>query len=456
MKVYDQRGLLILIIMLLFFGQNCNKTESPATGSASETAPPEWSKNANIYEVNIRQYTPEGTLDAFRTHLPRLDSMGVKIVWLMPVHPIGKKNRKGKLGSYYSIQDYRAVNPSFGTMEDFKELVEAAHDLDMKLIMDWVPNHTAWDHPWVTEHPEFYAKDSTGAITYEADWTDIALLNYENEELRSEMIAAMQYWVEEADIDGFRVDHAAHEIPMSFWEEAIPKVNRKKEELFWLAEWEDPKLHPLFDASYSWEYFHITTDIAQGEETLDAITEYMEDEETIYPKSAYRMYFTSNHDENSWNGTDKELFGDNFKNFAVMAATIDGIPLIYSGQETGLDKRLKFFSKDPINWDNFEYEDFYATLLELKKQNQALWNGQYGGNFELLETTTPDIYAYRRAKGNDEVVVILNFSASEQQIEFADEFALKTYTNVFESEQTVEIPNQNLTLGANQFLVLQK
>lgn len=456
MKIPNHRGLLIVIIMLGIFAQNCSETEAGSKENASRSMPPEWSKDANIYEVNIRQYTPEGTLNAFKRHIPRLDSMGVEIVWLMPIHPIGQKNRKGKLGSYYSIKNYRKVNPRFGTMEDFKSLVKEVHDHGMKLIMDWVPNHTAWDNPWVTEHPEFYAKDSTGAITYEADWTDIALLNYDNKTLWDKMIAAMQYWVEEANIDGFRVDHAAHEIPMAFWKEAVPKVDAKKEGLFWLAEWEGPKLHPVFDASYAWEYFHLTTAIASGKETLEAIEEYMEDEKARYPQSAYRMYFTSNHDENSWNGTDEELFGDNFENFAVMATTINGIPLIYSGQETALDQRLEFFKKDTIKWEGKEYTDFYRTLLTLKKENEALWNGQYGGDFELLETTPPDIFAYRRKKNSQEVVVILNFADKKQQVQFADDITKKTYSNVFKPDDTVTIPNDDLWLGAHQFLVLSK
>src|SRR5699024_10063945 len=411
---------------------------------------------ANVYEVNIRQYTPEGTFKAFQKHLPRLDSMGVEILWLMPIHPIGKKRRKGKLGSYYSIRNYKAINPDFGTEQDFKQLVDAVHERGMKLIIDWVPNHTAWDHPWVQEHSEFYAKDSTGAITYEADWTDIALLNYDNKELWPEMIDAMKYWVREADIDGFRVDHAAHEIPMAFWEQAIPEVNSLKKKLFWLAEWNDPKLHPLFDASYTWDYFHLATSIAKGAEPVDAITEYMQKEDSLYPKSAYRMYFTTNHDENSWKGTDEELYGDNFENFAIMAATIDGIPLIYSGQETGLDQRLEFFKKDTIDWDGYEYESFYATLLKLKKNNKALWNGQYGGDFEALQTNGDNVYAYRRIKGGDEILIVLNFSDESQSVEVTGFENQADYRNVFEPGETVTIPGKNLMLGAHRYLVFEK
>lgn len=457
MKMDEHMWFILAGILVLFiFWQGCKKAQTKIAEHQARAAHPEWTKDANIYEVNIRQYTPEGTLTAFEEHLPRLKKMGVEILWLMPIHPIGEKNRKGELGSYYSIKDYQAVNPRFGTLADFKSLVDAAHEHDMKLIMDWVPNHTAWDHPWVEEHPEFYAKDSTGAITYEADWTDIALLNYDNKQLWPKMIDAMKYWVKEADIDGFRVDHASHEIPMKFWKKAIPAVNEEKEDLFWLAEWDDPKLHPYFDASYTWGYFHLTTDIAAGDEPLSALTEYMATQDSLYPDHAYRMYFTTNHDENSWNGTEEELFGDNFENFAVLAATIDGIPLIYGGQETGFEKRLEFFQKDTIQWDDYEYEDFYNTLLDLKKNNEALWNGQYGGELQILETGDAETYAYKRTKKGDEVLVILNFSDKQQAISLAGLKKSATYANVFESGDHIEVPNGGLTLDAHDYLVLQK
>lgn len=445
----------VAIIAIVLFIQSCTKGDRETAGQQSRTSHPEWTIDTNIYEVNIRQYTPEGTFKAFQEHLPRLKEMGVEIVWLMPIHPIGEKNRKGKLGSYYSIRDYRAVNPRFGTMEDFKALVEAVHEHDMKLIMDWVPNHTAWDHPWVTEHPDFYARDSTGAITYEADWTDIALLNYDNRELWPKMIDAMRYWVEQANIDGFRVDHAAHEIPMAFWQKAIPRVNQAKEGLFWLAEWDDPKLHPLFDASYTWEYFHLTTGIAAGKEPLSALTDYMQRQDTLFPDYAYRMYFTSNHDENSWNGTGEELFGDNFENFVVMAATIDGVPLVYGGQETGFDKRLAFFRKDTIDWDDYEYQELYTTLLHLKKDNRALWNGQHGGEFNHIPTRpVKQTYAYSRSREGDRVLVILNFSDRQREITLQG-IEPSEYTDVFTGE-TVTVGSDPVTLGAHSYRVLEQ
>lgn len=410
-----KRSLHLFILFIFISGayfSGCSQLEKEAEISA-EPHQPEWTKSANIYEVNIRQYTEEGTFNAFREEMPRLSDMGVDILWLMPIHPIGEKNRKGELGSYYSVKDYKGINPNYGTLEDFQALVDEAHELGMKVIIDWVPNHTAWDHPWITEHPEYYAKDEEGNITYEADWTDIALLDYvNNRELWTKMTDAMSYWVTEANIDGYRVDHAAHEIPMEFWEEAIPAVDENKSDLFWLAEWAGPDLYPTFDASYAWEYFHLTTDIASGEKTFDDLDEYMNSVDTTYPETAYQMYFTSNHDENSWNGTDQQLFGANFENFAVMAATIDGFFLVYSGQETGLDKQLEFFTKDAIEWDGYEYADFYNTLFTLIDENKALWNGAYGGDFNRIQS--PDgTYAYKRVKEEDEVIVFINNTGQE-------------------------------------------
>ncbi|MDX1637569.1 MAG: alpha-amylase family glycosyl hydrolase [Balneolaceae bacterium] len=450
-------GILLLVLSLLWV--QCAPQQQDSQDIQPDVSThidhPEWSKSANIYEVNIRQYTPEGTFNAFSEHLPRLKEMGVDILWLMPIHPIGEVKRKGELGSYYSIKDYTAINPNFGTREDFISLVEEAHKRDMKVFLDWVPNHTAWDHPWVTEHPEYYMKDTLGNITYEADWTDIAQLDYSNRDLWGPMIEKMKYWIREADIDGYRVDHAGHDIPLEFWKKAVPEVNTEKEDFFWLAEWNTPEMHPWFDATYTWEYFHITTSIAKGETALDELTEYMEEQETRFPGHAYRLYFTTNHDENSWNGTDEELFGDNFENFAVMAATIDGMPLIYSGQETGLEQRLEFFKKDTIDWDGYEYEDFYRTLFELKDSNEALWNGQYGGDFTHITTDPSEmVYAYKRTKGQDEVLVVLNMTGETQRISLLGTDP-GNYTDVFSSE-TVTVGNGTLEIGAHDHLVLER
>lgn len=444
-----------ILLAILFFITGCLQQSADTSVTEVLAEHPEWTRNAVVYEVNIRQYSGEGTFDAFREHLPRLKKMGVDILWLMPIHPIGEEKRKGELGSYYSVKDYTAVNPHFGTMDDFKELVQATHEQGMKLILDWVPNHTAWDHPWVSEHPEYYMKDSLGNITYEEDWFDIAQLNYENRELWDKMIENGKFWVTEAGIDGYRVDHAGHDIPLEFWKRAIPEINREKEDLFWLAEWNTPEMHPWFDATYTWEYFHLTTAVAKGEEPLSAIHKYMTERESQFPEHAYRLFFTTNHDENAWNGTDRELFGDNFENFAVMAATVGGMPLIYGGQETGLDKQLAFFEKDAIEWDDYEYEDFYRTLFELKKRNEALWNGQYGGRYEKVPAgNDEEIYAFRRIKDDFEVLVVLNMSAEEREVTL-QEIENRSWRNVFTGASAV-IGVEPFTLDAYGYLVFEK
>jgi glycosidase len=297
---------------------------------------PEWAKNAVIYEVNLRQYTPEGTFKAFEQHLPRLKAMGVDILWLMPVNPIGIKNRKGSLGSYYSIKDYLGINPEFGTLDDFKSLIKKIHALGMHVIIDWVANHTSWDNNLITEHPDWYTHDPGGKIIPPvADWTDVADLNYDKKELREYMTNALIYWVKETGIDGFRCDVAGM-LPVHFWNEAIPKVKAIKH-VFMLAEDETPEMHDTaFDMTYSWEVYHMMNDIAKGKKTADKMDSVLKKDAAKFPPNAYRMQFTTNHDENSWNGTEYARLGDGAKAFAVMSYTIPGMPLIYSGQESAI------------------------------------------------------------------------------------------------------------------------
>jgi len=272
---------------------------------------PEWSKNAVIYEVNIRQFTPEGTFAAFQRHLPRLKAMGVDIIWLMPVHPIGIKNRKGGLGSYYAVKDYKGVNPEFGEEEDFTNLVNATHEQGMKLIIDWVANHSSPDNVWLDEgKKEYYTLDSTGNLqpTIGTDWWDVADLNYENKEMRSRMIDAMKFWVDKYGIDGFRCDVAGW-VPIDFWKEMRVELDKVKD-LFFLAEAEEPLMHEAFHMTYGWEFHHIMNKIAQGKEGKAAIIKYLEEQPNKYKPEDIRMQFTSNHDENSWNGTEMERLGD--------------------------------------------------------------------------------------------------------------------------------------------------
>lgn len=391
----------------------------------------EWSKKATIYEVNIRQYTPEGTFSAFQKHLPELKKLGVDILWLMPINPIGVQNRKGSLGSYYSIQDYKAVNPEFGTMEDFRKLVSEIHKLGMHVIIDWVANHTAWDNVWVKSHPEFYTKDEKGNfVPPVADWTDVIDLNYDNKELWNFMIDAMNYWIKESNIDGFRCDVAAM-VPTEFWIEARKHFTKSKKNIFMLAEANENYLHQVFDMTYNWPLKDLMNDVAQGKKNPNAIKEYFENEKKEYNKDDYRMVFTTNHDENSWNGTEYERLGDAAETFAVLCGTVKGMPLIYTGQEAGMNKRLRFFDKDTVDWKPNKMREIYTKLNELKRNNRALWNGASGGEMNFVNTGNENVLAFAREKGKNIVVSIFNLSPKQQNVKFDFKNISGKLTDVF-------------------------
>ncbi len=371
----------------------------------------------------------------------------------MPAQPIGVKNRKEPLGSYYSIRDYRKVNPEFGTDEDFKNLVKRTHELGMYLILDWVPNHTAWDHPWITSHPEYYARDAKGNILHEADWNDIALLDHTHPEVRAAMIDDMKYWVTTFDIDGFRQDHAGHEIPMYLWEEARAAIDPVKN-LFWLAEWDGARMHLQFDATYAWPLLHITDDIKKGKTNANDIAKWIDYDLKEYGQKPFRMTMITNHDENSWQGTEFERYGEGVKTFATFIFTAYGVPMLYSGQEVGLDKRLKFFSKDTIDWsDPKQFQPFYKKLVSLHAGNQALWSGQYGGMPSRINDNDPNVYAFQRTKGNNNVIGIMNFSGKVQEVRLLDATAAGSFKDYFTGEQFELSTAEPLKLAPWQYLV---
>ncbi|MTI87968.1 MAG: alpha-amylase [Balneolaceae bacterium] len=448
-----------LILVLLSVFVKCNQaeqqTEEKTAVPKSSVEQLEWSKNSSIYEINVRQYSEEGTFDAVREDLPRLKKMGVQILWFMPIHPIGAKNRKGTLGSYYSVQDYKEVHPAYGTKEDFRRFVDEAHEMGFKVIIDWVANHTAWDNPW-TENKSWYVLDEEGGFMPPrgTDWTDVIQLDYENEEMRAAMKDALEYWVREFDIDGYRCDVAGM-VPTDFWKDAIASLNEIKP-VFMLAEDGEPELLiEAFQMNYAWQYAHVIREIAKGKQSLDDLSKLMAETKANYPPSSYRMYFTSNHDENSWKGADTTLYGDNFQNFAVLSATISGMPLIYNGQESGLDKQLEFFEKDPIEWKDYKYQDFYTSLVRLKGQEPALWNGDFGGELEILEMPE-GMYAYKRVKGNSEVVVALNFNskAGMYPVKLSTLGVDESYT-VYNSRNMM-VTSEEVNLNANEWIIFVK
>ncbi len=396
----------------------------------------DWKHNTNIYEVNVRQYTQEGTFKAFQKELPRLQKMGVKTIWLMPITPIAQKNKKGSLGSQYAAQDYTSINPEFGTLEDFKSLVNEAHNMGFKVIIDWVANHTGWDHVWTKTHPDFYLKDpKTNDFQIASGMDDIIELDYKNPEMRLAMIDAMKFWVKETNIDGFRCDLASW-VEVDFWQQARPEVEKIKP-LFFLGEFDEldnPEYGKVFDASYSWTWMHKTKDFYQNKLPLSELTNLLA-KYTAIGDGSMRAWFTSNHDENTWNGTEYEKYGEMAKPLAVFSATWNGVPLMYNGQELPLlNKRLEFFEKDPIPWNGEnKLNNFYQKLFDLKYKNPALRGGDANATTKILQTNAPDkVLAYLRKNGNDEVLVILNLSDTQHlKLQILDEAVKGKYKSIF-------------------------
>ena len=382
---------------------------------------PGWILQGNIYEVNIRQYTPEGTFKAFQKHLDRLKEMGVQTLWFMPVTPISKVDRKGALGSYYATSHYTAINPEFGTIDDWKALVKNAHEKGFKVIIDWVANHTGGDHYWLTAHPDFYVTDSvTGKAVSQYDWTDTRKLNYKNAAMQDSMINCMKYWLTETGIDGFRCD-VAGEVPDEFWMRCITELKKTKPGIFMLAEADKPSIHEAgFDASYPWAMFQMMKKVANGERFANALNSVHNNIDSTYPANAIKMYFTSNHDENSWNKAEYGTMpGNVHAPFAVFTQTMArSVPLIYSGQEEPFLDSISFFYKDTIDFGNFGRQTFYKTLLGLRRTNPAL-----AANASFKKAIVGDekaVYAYVREAGGKKVFVVLNLSAKEQTIKVTD------------------------------------
>ena len=383
-----------------------------ALGCARKPAPErDWADTAVVYELNVRQFTPEGTFAAAQKQLPRLKALGVDIIWLMPIYPIGELERKGSLGSYYAIRDYCDVNPEFGTLNDFNVFLAEAHDLGFKVILDWVANHTSPDHPWVTEKPaEWYYRDSLGHTIVEYDWTDIAKLNYDTPEVSEAMRDCMRFWVKRG-VDGFRCD-VAYQVPQAFWEATIPVLREEAgREMYFLAEGEETWLHDAgFDATYAWKLHHLLNDLAQGAADGDSLARYVAWNAENYPADAKRLSFTSNHDENSWSGTEFERMGDAWKAMTVLCWTLpESQPLIYTGQEIGWNKRFEFFEKDPVPataWAANEYTDFYEYLTALRHDHPAL---DPSSSCKLLKVS-PTSISYRRQAGRDRVTVTVDLA----------------------------------------------
>ena len=400
MNVMKRYLILFLTLVMTCFSCTVKQEERP------------W-QNAVIYEMNVRQYTSEGTFAAAEQQLPRLQQLGVDVLWLMPIYPIGVKERKGTLGSYYAISDYCAVNPEFGTLDDFDRFLKKAHDMGFKVILDWVANHTSPDARWIRECPlDWYERDEEGNTIVQYDWTDIAALNYDNKDVWKAELDAMLFW-QQRGIDGFRCDMAC-EVPLEFWKESIDVLRQNDPDFYMLAEGENPELHTLsgFNTSYAWEVHHMMNAIAQGKKTIEDLVAYIAKDAENTPADASRLMFTSNHDENSWAGTEFERMGEAAKAMAVLTFTLPSSqPLIYTGQEMGWNHRFQFFDKDPIPaWEENGYTSFYQDLISFRHENPCLAAGTMGGTFEIV-STEEDTFVFTRTLPDNQVKVTVQLKA---------------------------------------------
>ena len=445
-RIISGLSLPIIILSAIILISGCKNNQESTTSVEDKVVTPAmqghypmWSKNANMYEVNIRQFTPEGTFSAFEQHIPRLKEMGVDILWLMPIYPISDTKKKGSLGSYYAVSDYAKVNPEFGTIQEFKSLVNTVHNAGMKIILDFVPNHTGWDHIWITEHPDYYTQDVDGNIIDPIDpstgeswgWTDVADLNFDNNVMREHMIADLVYWLEEEDIDGFRMD-VAHGVPENFWDQVSNALIEAKPDVFMLAESQiaDLRNKKYFQCDYGWGFHHLLNELAHGEKGPKDVRDWYKTNSEEY-STGWHIQFTSNHDENSWAGSTKERMGEAHDALATLAYTIEGMPLIYGGQEEPLEKRLEFFDKDDIGFNDYEKAEWYTTILRLKHENEALWNGEFGGIAEFVHVDD-QVLVFTREKNGDKVFCILNLT--DKPAQYIMEYELKGYIDGFTAQ----------------------
>lgn len=436
-----------LVVLVALFGLSAVSVQ-PATATSSR-ALPAWAKSASIYEVNIRSYTTAGTFKAFQAHLPRLKKLGVKVLWFMPIHPISTTHRNGSLGSPYAVNDYKAVNPEMGTNADFKKLIDAAHAAGLKVVLDWVANHTGWDNVWMASHRDWYTQVNGVIQPPNRDWLDVADLNYNNADMRAAMIDAMKYWVTDFNIDGFRCDYA-NGVPTSFWEDATTQLDAIKP-MFMLAESEGvaDELNSAFNGNYSWSLLSRMNSVANTSDpdasyltsTLDSLT-------YTYANGTFPMTFITNHDQNSWNGTEYERLPGFVKRFSALYFTVPGMPLIYSGQEVGFNRRLQFFDKDAISWPKSSpMTGFYTKLVSLKTKNSALWNGSAGGELVQYDGTNSKVLTYTRQRGSNKVVVAINVSSSKQKTTIDTGSAFKGSYFDYNSGGKVKVSKNTITMS---------
>lgn len=468
-KIFKSTTACLLAASMLFSLTACGndkKNSEPETFKEDEVVEgdrlqADWVDTAIMYEVNVRQYTEEGTFNAFSEHLERLKEMGVNTLWFMPIYSISEVNKKGTLGSYYSIRDYKSVNSEFGTLEDFQALVDKAHEMGFKVVLDWVANHTGWDHTWITEHPEYYAKDEDGNIIFpmNTDWTDVAQLDYTNENMRAAMIDAMKFWIEEVDVDGFRCDYAQG-VPIDFWESARAELDKIKP-IYMVAEDgtnSDSLLSAAFDSNYHFEFYDALNLSSSIANTADDLEKYVD---RALPYGAFKMNFLDNHDKNTYDGTLEDRFGTNALGaLYTLIFTAEGMPLIYSGNEEDTNISLEFFEKDNIEFGDYKYSELLSRLCEIKTTYEPLYNGTAGGNARIMEDDNKSVIAFERVKNGKKITVVVNVSANEQTVKYESKFSSGTIllhgdkTGILEDEDSKLNTKDLNSLGAWEYYII--
>ena len=423
---------------------------------------PEWSYSAVLYELNVRQFTPEGTFAAARQRLPFLRSLGIDAIWLMPIYPIGVEGRKGSLGSYYSIRDYKGINEEFGSEEDLRDFITTAHSLGMRVLLDWVANHTARDARWLEDKPyDWYEREEDGTAKVPWDWTDTAKLNYSNHDVWRGQIDAMRYWVEQFKVDGFRCDMAML-VPIEFWQEASEELHRIKRDIFMLAEAEEDNLFDrAFNMSYQWNIHHIMCDIAKGARRVWDLRNAIHSERARYPREAMRMSFTSNHDENSWSGSEQARFGSALEVMTAMTFLMPStMPLIYTGQEVGYNHSFEFFERDAIPAEAYvenRTTEFYRRLTSLKHKEQALAAGERGGEMIEIENNAKDcMMTFVREVDGSRVVAIVNLSPYTIHADFRTGIYAGKYYDTLSGERVVLDDHVERDIAPWQYQILVK
>lgn len=376
----------------------------------------DWARNAVIYEVFLRSFSKEGTIKAFERRVPELKELGVTVLSLMPIHPVGELNRKGTRGSPYAIQDYYEIDPDYGTMDDFRSLVKTAHENGMRIILELVAKHTAWDSKILMEHPEWFTKDEKGNIVSpHADWTDVADLNYENHELRKYMIEMMKYWVRDVGVDGFRCS-ASELVPTNFWE-IVRRELDKIRPVMMISEGTLPEYHLVaFDLTASWNLYAALGKVVHGQASVKVFDDILKYEGYQFPRGSLRMRFSSNHEKVSWEAPAPEQYGiDEAKAVAVLIFVYPGVPMIYNGEEVGNNRRLDLYEKVDIDWRmNSDYREFYRKLCFLRREHGALTEGEY---IPLPNSDAQKVYSFARRKAGDVVVALLNLSDTPREVE---------------------------------------